>query len=179
MCVCSAVSIGLCLATGNPTTQHTNIMQAQLNHCGPPLSQEFPPILAQRILLTLENYETNGSVEPQKHQKLYFPNFLNRFTWRRKKDCGLCSQTNKTHVHTKRRNRDISMWNLQGSIHVFGCFYENKILLLKAFDASSQFLTVQVLNTFQVPKKYRSLIQISCSENLKPCIRDDPCAFLL
>lgn len=47
-------------------------MQAQLNHCSPPLSQEFPPILAQRILLTLENYEPNGSVELQKHKNYIF-----------------------------------------------------------------------------------------------------------
>lgn len=36
-------------------------MQAQLNHCSPPLSQEFPPILAQRIQLTLEKYQPDGS----------------------------------------------------------------------------------------------------------------------
>lgn len=81
-CVCvyvhSTVSICLCLSvwlsTRNSTTQHTNIVQAQLNHCSPPLSQEFPPILAQRILLTLAKYEPSGSIKPQKHktkQNLY------------------------------------------------------------------------------------------------------------
>lgn len=57
-------------STGNSTTQLTDIMQAQLHRWSPSLSQEFALILAQRILLTLENDQPHGQVRPQKKKKI-------------------------------------------------------------------------------------------------------------
>ena len=74
VCVCVYTQLSLdpslsgCLHE-TPTTQHTNIVQAQLNHRSPPLSQEFPPVSAQRILLTPTKYEPSGSAELQKKKK--------------------------------------------------------------------------------------------------------------
>ena len=72
VCVCTQLSLDPSLSGclhETPTTQHTNIVQAQLNHCSPPLSQEFPPVSAHRILLTPTKYEPSGSAGTQKNTK--------------------------------------------------------------------------------------------------------------
>lgn len=80
MCVYAAQpqSVFVWPSTGNSTTQLTDIMLAQLHRWSPSLSQEFVLILAQRILLTLENDQPHGQVRPQKKikTKLYFTNLL-------------------------------------------------------------------------------------------------------